>query len=97
MELVPVDYFIELVEKNFHIIKLVGGIGLVIIAITILVSTVLQYRKKQKRKNYPNDVVILHQVPRGLRAPSASPFALKLETFLRMAKISYQVNFFIKF
>ncbi len=25
--------------------------------------------------------VILHQFPRGLHAPSASPFALKLETW----------------
>jgi hypothetical protein len=42
------------------------------------------YRKWQsenKRQSYPKDVVILHQFRRGLRAPSASPFCLKLETW----------------
>jgi hypothetical protein len=34
--------------------------------------------------------VILHQFPRGLNAPSASPFALKLETWF---VISNTVNF----
>jgi hypothetical protein len=47
---------------------------------------------EEKRANYPDDVVILHQFPRGLNAPSPSPFALKLETWLRMADIKYQVR-----
>ena len=37
--------------------------------------------RAQRRKAYPKDVVILHQIPPGLRAPSASPFVLKLETW----------------
>ena len=37
--------------------------------------------RAQRRKGYPKDVVILHQIPPGLRAPSASPFVLKLETW----------------
>ena len=37
--------------------------------------------RKNKRKNYPRDTVILHQFPKGLRAPSASPFPIKLETW----------------
>ncbi|GAU91680.1 hypothetical protein RvY_03890 [Ramazzottius varieornatus] len=37
--------------------------------------------------------VILHQFPRMQAAPSLSPFALKLETYLRLAKISYQNDF----
>ena len=43
----------------------------------------LYARKKRaaKRALYPKDVVILHQFPRGLRAPSASPFPIKLETW----------------
>lgn len=40
----------------------------------------INIRRKQ-RLNYPKDVVILHQFPRGLRAPSISPFPLKLETW----------------
>lgn len=30
---------------------------------------------------YPENVVILHQFSRAIRAPSGSPFALKLETW----------------
>jgi hypothetical protein len=41
----------------------------------------LKKSRKTKRKAYPKDVVILHQFPRGFRAPSASPFVLKLETW----------------
>lgn len=37
------------------------------------------------------DVVLLHQLPRGRFTPTISPFSLKLETYLRMAKIPYQV------
>jgi hypothetical protein len=48
--------------------------------------------RDNKRKAYPKDVVILHQFPRGPRAPSASPFPIKLETWLRMAGIKYQVK-----
>ena len=46
-------------------------------------------KSKKRRPTYPKDKVILHQFPRGLHAPSASPFALKLETWLRMANVSY--------
>jgi hypothetical protein len=36
--------------------------------------------------------VVLHQLKRGKWTPCVSPFALKLETYLRMAGIPYQVN-----
>jgi hypothetical protein len=41
----------------------------------------MKISKQRAIKNYPKDVVILHQVPRGLRAPSASPFPIKIETW----------------
>ena len=44
-----------------------------------------------ENQTHPKDVVILHQFPRGYKVPSASPFALKLETYLRMADITYKV------
>ncbi|KAJ8303126.1 hypothetical protein KUTeg_019522 [Tegillarca granosa] len=44
------------------------------------------YRKIE----YPRDTVILHQVGRGPWAPSMTPFAIKLESYLRLAKIPYQ-------
>ena len=49
---------------------------------------------RQQRKKWaalPKDTVVLHQFPRGKITPSASPFCLKLETYLRMAGIQYEV------
>jgi hypothetical protein len=40
-----------------------------------------------------HDVVVLHQLPRARTSPSLSPFPLKFETFLRMAKIEYVNDF----
>ncbi|XP_062607824.1 failed axon connections homolog, partial [Saccostrea cucullata] len=42
------------------------------------------------RKSYPRDTVIHHTIARGPFAPSITPFAVKLETYLRMAKVPYQ-------
>ncbi|XP_076468610.1 failed axon connections homolog [Babylonia areolata] len=44
----------------------------------------------KKRKEYPQDTVILHHIGRGPYAPSLVPFAVKLETYLRMANIPYK-------
>lgn len=40
-----------------------------------------------------NENIILHQVPRSKACPSLSPFAIKLETFLRAAQIGYTNDF----
>ena len=37
--------------------------------------------RAKKLATYPKDVVILHQFRRGIRAPSISPFPIKLETW----------------
>ncbi|KAJ6640049.1 Failed axon connections like [Pseudolycoriella hygida] len=47
---------------------------------------------RAKWSSSPKDVVIFHTTPRGIHCPVISPFALKLETFLRMAKIPYQFD-----
>ncbi|XP_029637837.1 failed axon connections homolog [Octopus sinensis] len=49
--------------------------------------------RQKKKKIYPENVIILHQFPRIREAPNISPFAIKLETFLRMAKLPYQVEY----
>jgi hypothetical protein len=40
----------------------------------------------------PKDKVIIHSVWRGKQMPSISPYALKLETYLKLAKIPYELD-----
>jgi len=49
--------------------------------------------KKKHRRHMKKDVVLLHELPRGIRAPSTSSFCLKLETYLRVARIPYETDF----
>ncbi|CAL8068941.1 unnamed protein product [Orchesella dallaii] len=49
-------------------------------------------RMLEKWDNTPKDKLILHTVWRSKPLPSASPFALKLETYLKMAKIPYEID-----
>jgi glutathione S-transferase len=65
-------------------IKLLGGA-----ATALLINYVVRRMRHRKKTEYPPDVVVLHQVGRGPNAPSFSPFALKMETFLRMTKVPY--------
>ena len=49
------------------------------------------FYSKKTNNDYPKGTVILHQTGRGPFAPSLSPFTVKLETYLRIAKIPYKV------
>ncbi|XP_047469534.1 failed axon connections homolog [Penaeus chinensis] len=52
-------------------------------------------RKKKQRKEWDSvghNVVLLHQFQRGKFCPNLGPFALKVETFLRLAGIEYKVD-----
>ena len=54
-----------------------------------------RYKASQRRQRWSQagkDVVVLHQFERGTNLPNLSPFALKLETFLRMAGIKYVID-----
>lgn len=56
------------------------------------------FRKRQEKlrraawNRVGKNVVVLHQFERGTNVPNLSPFALKVETFLRMHKIEYIVD-----
>ncbi|XP_047484501.1 failed axon connections homolog isoform X2 [Penaeus chinensis] len=68
------------------------------IAVVAVVGVVKirQHMKKQERRRKWNeagkDVVVLHMFNRGYTCPSLSPFVVKLETYLRMADIPYQID-----
>ncbi len=40
-----------------------------------------------------NNIITLYEFPRIWGLPNASPFCLKLETYLRLAKIPYETKF----
>ena len=42
--------------------------------------------------DYPRDKVILHQFKKGKYAPSLGHFVMKLETYLRITKIPFEVG-----
>jgi Ca2+/Na+ antiporter len=65
------------------IIEVVGVIIIAILVVALLIILIAKFliSRRKKATKYPKDIVILHQFPRGLRAPSVSSFALKLETW----------------
>ena len=73
-------------------------VGKVLLAAALLgvgIKLFKKYRASQRRQRWSQagkDVVVLHQFMRGTNMPNLSPFALKLETFLRMANIKYVVD-----
>ena len=62
----------------------VTALGILVLAVRILTP--------RRRKCVPDDVVLLYSFPRTTFAPNASPYVIKLETYLRMAKIPYQID-----
>lgn len=65
-------------KRSFYI-YLIGGTSALIVG--GLIKYFLNRKRKALRESYPKNVVILHQFPAGLHAPSASPYCLKLETW----------------
>lgn len=57
-----------------------------------VVSNWRQRRLRQEWESIGHDVVLLHQFRRGKYCPNLGPYALKVETFLRMAAIKYKVD-----
>ncbi|XP_068223255.1 failed axon connections-like [Palaemon carinicauda] len=70
--------------------------GQVISAVAVAVLVTARIRlasvRRERRKRWAKigkDIVVLHGFPRGRYTPNASPFVMKLETYLRLAKITY--------
>lgn len=69
------------------------------IAVVVVVGAVnvayyiKRYQRRKKWNDVGQDIVVLHMFPRGRFCPNLSPFVLKLETYLRMAEVPYQVDF----
>lgn len=61
-----------------------------LVAVVVAVVWILKQLREKPKPDYPRDTVILHQTGRGPHVPSLSPFNVKLETYLRLAKIPYQ-------
>ncbi len=48
---------------------------------------------RQKWDGVAENTVVLHMFKRSKIKPNGSPFVMKLETFLKMAGIDYEVDF----
>jgi hypothetical protein len=85
--------FISKILEYQTVVKTVGSLVLLIATTIGLFFLQQSLKRKKRRAGYPKDKVILHQFPRGIYAPSASPFVMKLETWLRIAEIPYKNEF----
>ena len=84
---------LEVIPPQARSLAVYAGIGLAGYGITYsAISLYLRRKRSQKRKAYPKGVVILHQVPYKADKPTISAPCLKLETWLRVAEIPYQVR-----
>ncbi|CAE1316060.1 unnamed protein product [Acanthosepion pharaonis] len=75
-----------------EILLAVAGSGVVLVAAVKLIRCIFS----EEKKDYPKDVVILFQPPQHPKTSTLSPFAAKLEMYLRMAKIPYQNEYSLK-
>lgn len=75
--------------------KLAVGAGAVILTTVALKKLCCKAEERPRliTTNWKRDVVYLYQFPRSPYIPNPSPYALKLETFFRHAKIRFLIFF----
>lgn len=88
------------------VLEVIGGFvvlaGLLVILLLVSIrvtSHLYDLSKVEGYSNYEKDLVYLHQFPRAnaKQVPNLSPFAIKLETWLRLQKLKYKVVETFKF
>ncbi|KAK6188632.1 hypothetical protein SNE40_004772 [Patella caerulea] len=77
----------DFINKDNHWLVL-AGTG------AVLIGGITAYKMltKRKKKSWPKDTVVLHSVDKGIWDMSLTPFAVKLETYFRLADIPYINN-----
>ncbi|KAL4219360.1 hypothetical protein ACF0H5_021940 [Mactra antiquata] len=84
------DNFKEFMLTNAtHIV-----VGTGILGATWYVVRRLTRKSRKCGVDYPKDTVIIHEFPYRKGIPNIGHFVIKLETYLRIAKIPFQVNYF---
>ncbi len=67
------------------------GLAGLAVAVPALAYMMRGSRKSPYKVDWKKGTVYLYQFPRSPCIPSISPFCLKLETWLRMADVNYEV------
>lgn len=88
---------VNTIKDNFNALPIWGKAVVTVVAMGASSHFVFGYLLKKPRKtpyktDYKPDVVYVYQYPRAAVIPSLSPFSLKLETWLRMADVNYEVS-----
>jgi hypothetical protein len=82
--------------SNDSFIKFYSFCGILVLSIASYSLKRIKKRFREMRKLInPKDVVILHCLNKGFKIPHDKPEIMKLETFLRMSQIGYEVTFYI--
>lgn len=71
----------------------IGGGLLALGASAYLIKWLRKPKERVCGVDYPRDKVIVHQIAKGTYAPSLGHFVVKLETYLRIAKIPYEPSY----
>ena len=83
------------------VLEATGGVVVAILLLVILLlvslkvtSYIYDLKKVEGYTNYEKDLIYLHTFPRacGKQVPNISPYAIKLETWLRLRKLKYKVR-----
>jgi len=80
------------IELSLSNLVLLGALAFVVKKLIGLYHDWKFEKVLEQFKNTPKDKVILHTVWRGKTLPSVSPFATKLETYLKANKIPYELD-----